>query len=158
MVASQETHKSRKTHSSAKNIMADRKHVISSVNEALDDWEKSLEAKHQEEMDQLIRQMMEEKEKEMDQLMTQMMEQKQEEIDQLLKQMMRQKEKEMNKIVETSQRIIAKEIKEKQDLEMQVRMLREGWSKEREEWQAKRQALSKDLDPSAGLLDFMTCA
>ena len=107
--------------------MADKKRIISSVNQALEEWEKSLEEKHEEEMDQLM------------------------------KQMMRQKEKEMNKLVETSQRIIAKEIKEKQNLEMQVRMLREGWNKEREEWQAKRQAISKDLDPNAGLFDFMTC-
>jgi len=115
------------------------------MHEALLEWKADLEGKHTREMD-----LLEEKhEREMD-----LLEGKhQRELQKLRRSLMDTMEDDKAKAVEE---LSKKDQDEINKLRQQVSLLKNGWKKERQEWQLKKKSLEKDLDPNTSLFNFFS--
>jgi hypothetical protein len=96
------------------------------MHQALLEWKAELQEKHERELDQLEGK-------------------HQRELAKLKRIMLDTMEADRTEAMEEARR---KDHEEIERLKEQVVLLKKGWKKERQEWQAKRQSLEKDLDPN----------
>lgn len=125
--------------SSTKSMESPEKTFHITMHQALLVWKKEMEEEHERDMQKLRRKFAENLDAvEQDKVRT-----------------IQVVEMEKDRAIERVHRQAEKDRLELEALKKEVAMLKQGWSKEKEQWALTKKSLAKDLDPSA--FDFLGC-